>query len=99
MPEQYKPLGDTIQNTESELNYFKNIVKMNKLSFLSFLTEKTQEERKCVQILVAEGGERCSCISECFFRCHTTVMPGQIFGGKAFVSKSMHMETAFAVKV
>lgn len=81
------------------MNLTKNIMKMNKVSFLPFLTEKRETERKCVQIPMAESEEMCSCISGCFFLCHSTVIPVQIFGGRAFVSKSMHMLTVFSVKV
>jgi len=48
---------------------------------------------------VAEGGEKCSCISGRFFLCHRTVTSVQTSGGRAFVSKSMHMLTAFIVQV
>lgn len=48
---------------------------------------------------MAEGGERCSGISGCFFLCHRTVILVQIFEVRAFVSKIMHMLIAFVMKV
>lgn len=95
----YKPLGDKIQNTEAESSHIKNIMEMNKLSFLSFPPETMEVERKCVGILLADSGGRCICISGCFFLRRRTLLPVQILGRRTFVSKSMHILTAFIVKL